>query len=242
MPFLRTIISLTFVGCFMVASLVLLPVECLIRRKDPDGAVAFSHRLITWGFRVLVFLAGSKPTVYGLDNIPSDTPVVFMGNHRSYYDLIIAYTYMPNPTAIISKASLKKAPAISSWMRRINCLFLESDNLRQNTQVIINGIELINSGTSMLIFPEGRRNKGEGVLEFHAGSFRLATKTEVPIVPVVQTKTREIFENHFPWLHAQKTTLEFLAPVYTQGLSRDDIKELPDIVRSFIAKAYNEKN
>ncbi len=242
MPFLRTLISLLYVGLFMLASLVLLPVEFFIRKKSPKAAVQFSHKVITTGFRALIFLSGSKPAVYGLENIPKGVPVVFMGNHRSYYDLIISYTYLPCPTAIYSKSGLKKAPAISSWMRRINCIFLEKDDMRQNMQAILDGIDLIKNGTSLLIFPEGKRNKGAGVLDFHAGSFKLATKTGAAIVPIVQTHTREIFEKHFPWLHPQKTTLEFLPPIETKGLSREDQKNLPALTRELILKAYLEKN
>lgn len=241
MPFIRTIISLIFVGLFMLASLILLPVEFFIRKKNPGKALNFSHAVITTSFRNLAALSGSSTTVYGLENIPKDRSVVFMGNHRSYYDLIIGYGYMPCPTAIYSKEGLKKAPAISTWMKRINCIFLESGNMRQNMQAILDGIELIKGGTSILIFPEGKRNKGDGVLDLHAGSFKLALKTGAPIVPVVQTHTREIFEKHFPWLHAQKTTLEFLPPIETAGLSRDEQKRLPEYTRERLLRAYLEK-
>ena len=100
MPFIRTIISLIYVGLFMLASLILLPIEFFIRKKNPKKAVEFSHKIITSGFRTLIFLSGSAPKVYGLENIPKNRPVIFMGNHRSYSDLSISYTYMPCPTAI----------------------------------------------------------------------------------------------------------------------------------------------
>ncbi len=241
MPFFRTIISVIFVGLFMLSSLILLPVEFFIRKKSPKKATQFSYIVITNAFRTLTFLSGSTPKVYGLENIPKDRPVVFMGNHRSYYDLIISYCYMPCPTAIYSKDGLKKAPAINVWMKCIDCVFLEMGNLRQNMEAILTGIDLLKKGTSVLIFPEGKRNKGEGVLEFHAGSFKLATKTGAPIVPVVQTNTREIFEKHFPWLHRQKTTLEFLPPIETADLSKEEQKALPEFTRQQILKAYLEK-
>ena len=238
MPFLRTMVSLAYVAFFMLASLILLPAEYFIRKKDEQKALRFSSKIINWGFRCVAALSGSKTTITGKENIPEDQPVVFIGNHRSYYDIIIGYPHMPFHTSVISKAGLKKVPAIGSWMKRLGCLFLERDNMRQGLSVILEGIEQIKNGSNMLVFPEGTRNKGEGIGEFHAGTFKLAIKSKAAIVPVVQTHTREIFEAHFPRLHPQRTSLAFLPPIETKNLSKEEIKELPEYVRQIMLKEY----
>ena len=241
MPFIRTIISLAYVGFFMLVSLILLPIEYFIRKKDRERALRFSSKIINWGFRCVSALSGSKTTVNGTENIPSGRGVVFIGNHRSYYDIIIGYPHMPFHTSIISKAGLKKAPAIGAWIKRLECLFLERDNMRQGLSVILEGIEQIKRGSNMLVFPEVTRNKGEGIGEFHSGSFKLATKSGAPIVPVVQTRTREVFEEHFPWLHPQHTTISFLKPIETKGLTKDEIKKLPETVHNIMLEYYNKQ-
>ena len=241
MPFIRTIICLAYVAFFMLAGLVLLPIEFFIRKKNKDKARRFSVAITNWGFRSVSFLAGARTTVIGAENIPKGEPVLFCGNHRSYFDIIIGYPALPYHTSIVSKNSIKKAPVIGAWMKRIDCLFIEQNNMRQGMQMLLDGIELMKSGSNILIFPEGTRNKEEGVGELHSGSFKLATKPGYKIVPMVQTNTREIFEKQFPWVKAQKTTLEFLPPIETDSLSREELKALPEKIRNLLLKTF-EKN
>ncbi len=239
MPFIRTIVSLAYVLFFMILSIFTLPYEYFLRKKNKKKAQAYSQKLINWGFSCLVALSGTKNTVKGSENIPRDEAVLFVANHRSFYDLIIGYPHLSIPTSIVAKESLRKTPVIGSWMLRIGCLFLARDNVRAGMQMIMDGIELIKNGSSILIFPEGTRNEGDGIQEFHAGSFKLAIKPGAKIVPMVITNTREVFEDHFPWLHPQKTCIEFLPPVETKNLSREDQKTIHEKIRQDMLDVYN---
>ena len=101
-------------------------------------------------------------------------------------------------------------------------------------------IDYIKNGTSMLIFPEGKRNLGEGVDIFQGGSFKLTQKTGARIVPFSITNTREVWERQFPWLSRQKVTLEFLPPISTAELTRDEQKELPEKVRVIVEESFRK--
>lgn len=240
--FLRTIICLIYVGLFMLSAVILFPIEYFIRRRSKEDAVRFSVSVTNRGFRQLTALTGSRVKVTGLDNIPENEAVLFVGNHRSYFDLITGYYNFPFHTSIVSKSSLKKVPVIGGWMKRFKCLFIEQNNLRQGMQMILDAQELMRQGTNILIFPEGTRNKGEGVGQLHAGSLKIATKAGSKIVPVVFTKTREIFEKQFPWVKPQHVLIEFLPPVETAGMSRDEIKELPEALRKIILETFVKNN
>jgi len=239
---LRTIICLAYVGFFMLCGIVLFPIEFFIRRKDEKKAMRFSVTVTNWGFRCVTALTGSKVTVKGKENIPAGEAVLFVGNHRSYFDLIAGYYNLPFHTSIVSKAGLKKAPVIGGWMKRFKCLFIEQNSLRQGMQMIKDAQELMKNGTNILIFPEGTRNKGEGVGELHAGSLKIATKPGFKIVPVVFTNTREIFEKQFPWVKPQKVTMEFLAPIDTSGMTREEIKALPEALRKILLETFEKNN
>ncbi|MDU3490369.1 MAG: 1-acyl-sn-glycerol-3-phosphate acyltransferase, partial [Clostridiales bacterium] len=128
MPFIRTIVSLAYVLLFMILSIFTLPCEYFLRRKNKVKAQQYSQRLINWGFACLTALSGAKNTIKGSENIPKGDAVLFVANHRSFYDLILGYPHLSIPTSIVAKESLKKVPFIGAWMKRIGCLFLARDD------------------------------------------------------------------------------------------------------------------
>ena len=68
--------------------------------------------------------------------------------------------------------------------------------MKQSAQTIIDGIKQLKAGINMVIFPEGTRSKGAPVGEFKAGSFKLATKSKAPIVPVTIDGTYKVMEGN----------------------------------------------
>ena len=78
-----------------------------------------------------------------------------------------------------AKKEMEKVPLLSTWMKRLHCLFLDRNDLKQGLKTILTAIEKVKSGISICIFPEGTRNKNEDELDmlpFHEGSFKIAAK------------------------------------------------------------------
>ena len=90
----------------------------------------------------------------------------------------------------------------------------------------------------MFIYPEGTRNQGDerALNEFHEGSFKLATKTGAPIVPVAVAGTRDIFENHFPKVKPGHVINEFGQPIETAPLSREEAKGIGAMVQEEVRR------
>jgi 1-acyl-sn-glycerol-3-phosphate acyltransferase len=188
------------------------------------------------------FVAVGKTQIIGLENIPTDRAVLFIGNHRSMLDVVICGSVIPVPVGFISKIELEKIPLLHMQMKDINCLFLDRSDDRKALKTILKAIELVKGGQSMFIFPEGTRSKEEGkFLPFHAGSFKIATKAKAPIVPVTIVGTGDILEDHFPRIKAAPVVVEFGKPIETAEMGRDEQKELPDRVRNLIIETY-ERN
>ena len=165
----------------------------------------------------------------GLENIPKDEAVLFVGNHRSDFDIVVAYSLMENVTGFISKDNLAKIPTLKLWMEELHCLFLDRDNLKQNLKVIIEAIQEIKRGISFWIYPEGTRAKGkseEELLPFKEGSFKLAEKTGCKIIPVAMINTRKIFEEQFPFIKSTKVYVRFGEPILLSELSEEDRKHI----------------
>lgn len=238
---IRFTLIVLFLAFYFLLSIILFPLEWLIGKFNKRAKDISSLRLIQWVFKVILFISGVKTTVIGYENIPKDEPVLFIGNHRGIFDILITYSRMPNLTGYISKKEMIKVPVISRWMKLLYCLFLDRDNIKEGLKTILTGIEQINNGVSMVIFPEGTRNKEDGLLPFHAGSFKLADKTNCKIIPMVQHNTEAIFEKQFPRIKATHTVLEYGKPIDITTLSKEERRNIAEYTYNTVKEIY-EKN
>ena len=198
-----------------------------------------SQFIVCKAFQLNTFIAGTKIIVRGRENVPDKTPVLYVPNHRSIFDIIITYPLCKGQTGYVAKRETKKFPIFAQWMMLMNCQFLDRKDLRSGLKMINKCIDLVKKGSSICIFPEGTRNKGdEPLLEFHTGSFKIAEKTECPIVPVCITNSSKVFENQFPKIRPTKVIVEYLPPIDTAGLSREDKKALSDKIREQLSAKY----
>ena len=161
--------------------------------------------------------------------MPKDQAVLYVGNHRSMFDIVLNYARCPGLTGFVAKKELEKVPLLSTWMRYLYCLFLDRDNIKEGLKTILTAIDHVKNGISIMIFPEGTRNKNESELEllpFHEGSFKIATKGGCPIIPVAISNSSALFEDHFPKIKPVPVIIEYGAPIYPKELSREEQKFL----------------
>lgn len=238
---MRSIVTILFLAFyFLPVSLVVLPIMWVYGKFQPEKAEMATLAVIRWGFRAVCAISGARVTVSGAENIPKDRPVLYVSNHRSFYDIVIGYPLTVGRCGFIAKDSMKKIPVISTWMRRVHCLFLSRNNIRAGMEMIRTSVSYIKEGVSIWICPEGTRNKGTGIQPFKAGSFKIADLTGCPVVPVTLTRTDEIYEQHRPWVRRADVTVQFGAPVETAGMSREEKKALPARIQKIIGETYRK--
>lgn len=224
---IRFIFAAGFLSLFLILSLPVLGAEWIIGRFDRSLKDRSSLRIVQWAFRVILRISGVSVTVIGEENVP-DEPVLFIGNHRSYFDILLTYTRVRRLTGYVSKKSMESFPILSIWMKYLYCLFLDRDDIKAGLKTILKAIDYIRNGISIFIFPEGTRNKGEetSLLPFKEGSFKIAAKTGCAIVPVSINNSAEIFENHLPRLKPVHVVVEYGRPVYPDKLPPEDKKHI----------------
>lgn len=90
--------------------------------------------------------------------------------------------------------------------------------------------ERVKKGNSILVFPEGTRNRSKDILlkPFYAGAFRIAVDLQIPIVPVTFLGTRDVFPDDKLPIHPATITCVFGKPISTEGLQSEDIKRLKE--------------
>lgn len=241
---MRTILIILLYLIVCVVSIPLLLIECIVRKRNEKAAAAFAIRVVQIAFNVAMFVSGCKKHISGLENIPQDQPVMFAANHRSFYDILLAYSSIASrhvQVAFISKIEIKKFPMIAQWMYFLNCLFMDRGNMKQNMEVILKAISLIKEGYSIYIAPEGTRNATDTLLPFKEGSMKIATKTKAPIVPVCIKHTEEIMENHLPWIRGGHIYIEYGKPIYPDQLEGDDKKYIGAYVQKIIQEMYDKE-
>ena len=230
------IVAITVIG-FLILSIPVLLIEWIIGKFSPKIKEISSLRIIQAVFRFILWEAGTKVTVIGEENVPKDTPVLYIGNHRSYFDIVLTYSRCPIRTGYIAKKEMERYPLLSNWMKYLHCLFLDRKDIKQGLKTILAAIDKIKSGISICIFPEGTRNKNTDdteLLPFHDGSFKIASKTGCAIIPMALNNTCEIFEAHMPKIKSTHVVLEYGKPIYVKDLPKEDQKHLGAYTQNII--------
>ncbi|MFD3450073.1 lysophospholipid acyltransferase family protein [Microbacteriaceae bacterium 4G12] len=231
----------TIYGALYIVFLVLATVPRLLKLKKmaptlaPEEKDRLVHKTPDWFGKGMLRVSGSKIEVKGLGNIPQDRAVLVVSNHQSNFDIPLLMGYLNKPIGFISKAEVKKLPIVRTWMEMMNCVFMDRSNRRQSLQAIKDGITLLKQGHSLVIFPEGTRGKNGEIGEFKTGSFHLAVKSGVPILPVTISGTHNIFESNGNRIKSAEVTLTVSEPIYEEQYKDMDIKELAQHVQDVVA-------
>ena len=245
---IRTFFVILFVLLYLIIGIPVLGVFWLISKNEKwkNGAALAQLRRVQWAFRCICVISGVKLTVIGEEHVPKDEPVRYIGNHRSYFDIVISYARCPRLTGYIAKDSMLKIPLLSTWMKRLNCLFINREDIKESLKTILAGIENVKNGISMCIYPEGTRGKGADELDmlpFKEGSLKIAEKTGCKIVPMAMTGSADIFEKHIPYIRKSRVILEYGAPIDITSLSKEEKKKLGSYCQAEITRMLeNHRN
>lgn len=232
---LKTIIWFIYFWCYLIVILPnLIKVRALHRANKTEQRDREVDRIVKKWARSMVNLSGSKVIVTGEEHVPTQGGVVFISNHQGNFDIPILLGYIDKPKAFIAKKELKKLPLISSWMYYMNCVFMDRSNARAGLKAIQEGAAFLKQGYSQIIFPEGTRSRGEQLGEFKPGSFKLATKAGVPIVPVTIKGSYKIMEANGGLIKPAIVEMYISEPIPTTGLSKEETEQLSGKVRNII--------
>lgn len=228
---------------FLVLGYPLLAMQNSLGKKDPAARDRESLKIVQRMFCLILKVSGVEVTVKGAENIPKDTAVLYVGNHRSFFDILVGYTTVPDLMGFVAKKEMLSYPLLRSWMRNVNCLFLDRKDIKAGLKTILEGIEKVKSGISMWIFPEGTRNRNESELEllpFKEGSLKIAEKTGCPVVPVAMTGTADVFEKHFPMIRPKQVTVYYGEPFYIKELEPEQRKHAGAYTREVLIGMLKE--
>lgn len=224
-------------GILSIITLILLPLGLLIGLFSKKAKDYYCLWFVRWSLKSILISTRTKVVYKGLEYIPKkgDPPVCYISNHTGFFDILACYPKFHQLTGFVAKKEMEKWPIIGWWMPHVYCLFMDRTDKRKGIKTILDGIDNIRNGVSMVIYPEGTRSKKEGsLLLFHQGSFRLATKDKTTIIPIAMNNSGAAFESSLPHLKKSVISVEFMEPIDISNMDKDEIDALPDRIRDMI--------
>lgn len=190
-----------------------------------------------WATYILKVI-GIKVELKGIENLPKGNCLI-VSNHQGNADFLVLMSRLNKHMGFLAKKEILKLHIVGAWMKSMHCVFIDRENIRESLKAINAGIENLEKGYSMVIFPEGTRSKSHVLGEFKKGSMKMATKASVPIVPIVLDNTFKVFEDGNGKLRPAEVTMSILEPIDIVKLTKEEKAKLAEIVRE---KIQNELN
>lgn len=240
---MRSVLVLAFLFSFLVLMIPVHFILVLIGKWNPELRYRIGNAIVYRAFRWELFQSQAKVIVKGLENVPEE-PVLFVSNHRSYFDILVLHTSSGKRPGFVAKTEIQKFPLLAWWMQDICCLFLDRKDVRSGMQMIKDGAELIQNGHSLVIFPEGTRSEREGLqlLPFKEGSLKVAEKADCPVVPVALIDTDQLLEVR-PGFDIRKGTVTVVygEPFYLKDLPKEQRKKAGAYVQAIIEETIKRE-
>lgn len=226
---------LSFVGAFLsftaLACLVLLISGLCVDMKKPQEKDSLYYRtLLRLYIPFVLTIARARIHTKGLEQAPRDGRVLLVCNHLHEADPIILLHYFQKyQLAFVGKKETKDMFLIGQLMSKIMCQFVNRENDREALKTILKCIDLLNEDqVSIGIFPEGYIKPDRKFHHLRSGVFKIALRTQVPIVVCTITNTNHLVGNFLRLkptdidLHLVKT----IAPEEYEGMSTVEISNM----------------
>lgn len=237
---IRFIIIVLMLFLYLLLGIPVLLVEWVIGKFNQKAKDYSCLHMVQTAFKLMLKVAGVRLTVIGEENVPKDQAVLYIGNHRSYFDILLTYSRCPGLTGYVAKVEMLRYWLLRDWMKALYCLFLDRKDIKAGLKTILQGIEYVKRGISICIFPEGTRNRTDEMLPFKEGSMKIAEKTGCPIIPMAITNSAEIFENHLPFIRPCHVILEYGAPILPKELTKEEKKFLGSYTQNRIQEMLDK--
>ena len=159
---------------------------------------------------------------------------LLISNHESNFDPIIAFRALnANPLICVTKPANLSKPFMGNWVTYSGFVPISQDNDLEAVKSITKAANILkDKSSSVIIYPEGKRYFDDGLLPFHAGSFKIATKSKAPIV-ISSVRNTKIIKDRFP-LRGSKVEFKIIKVLYYEDYKDMNTKDLADYSRNLI--------
>ena len=200
-------------------------------KNRPDGVYDRQGR--RWAREVL-WASGVKVRTRGMEHVPDGQPVVYVGNHQSFFDIMTIMSTVPGTVRFVAKKELAKIPVFGRALTSLGHILIDRQNLTRAFDAYEKAAVAVREGMSAVVFAEGTRSRTGEFLPFKKGPFVFAIASRVPVVPFYCAGTFTILPKGKMVVRPRPVTLLFGEPIPTEGLTYDDREALLKKTRTTI--------
>tara|TARA_R110001592_G_scaffold322098_1_gene600957 strand:- start:4681 stop:5406 length:726 start_codon:yes stop_codon:yes gene_type:complete len=231
--FLRTLIILSYF--FVIALLGIL--VCLFRPFNPDNTRICGRMFSIGGLKLL----GIKMTVEGKEHLQNMQPSIVIANHQDNLDLFIHGGVIPKRTVSVGKKSLRYLPLFGQVYWLSGNIMIDRKKSKDSINTMTETTEALkHNSTSIWVFAEGTRNKGNNLLPFKKGAFHMAKQADAPILPICASAYPKHI-NLKKW-KAGEVKVRILPAIQTKDLNQEDLSRLSQDLHEKMLQTINELN
>ncbi|MCJ7576006.1 MAG: 1-acyl-sn-glycerol-3-phosphate acyltransferase [Dehalococcoidia bacterium] len=166
----------------------------------------------------------------GRDNVPSTGPLVLVANHVHVLDPIFVAFSLPRWITFVAKEELFHSLFLRLWLRWAGSLPLQRDGrVREKQRILESARQALEEGLILGMFPEGGRSHDGKLRKGKPGSAVIASKTDVPVLPVGVIGTDKIHGMSWLWKRPPvvvKIGKPFKLPPTNNKISRSQMQSL----------------
>ena len=178
-------------------------------------------------------------TAYGEETLPEEGGYIMYANHQGKYDTIGIMTSHKKPCSIVIDSVTAKRLIVNQAVDLVKGKRFVRGDIKQQAGEIVRIIKEVKAGRRYIVFPEAGYddNKNE-LIEFHAGSFKMALKAQCPIVPVALWDSWKVFSGRT--LKPVKSQVHFLKPIAFEEYKEMNTQQICELVKGRIQEKLDE--
>ncbi len=219
-----------------VVTAVLLPFAglAILVTRDTSAASWFARRL--WA-PALLWVAGARVEVEGVEHLDARRPTLYASNHQSTIDIPVLFVALPIDLRFIAKEQLRWVPLIGWYIQMAGHILIDRSNRARAIASLDRAAEEIaRRRISLIVFPEGTRSADGRILPFKRGSFGLALKARIPVVPVTLDGSARVMPRRSWRVRPGVIRVRIGAPVDVRGFDLNDRAGLARVVREAVVQ------
>ncbi|MBC7474724.1 MAG: 1-acyl-sn-glycerol-3-phosphate acyltransferase [Candidatus Sericytochromatia bacterium] len=233
-------IRVVLLGVWMCICAFLGLLKSIFRWGDTNLGKEYA-RLFT---KVAFKIARVEVEYQGLEHIEATQPCIYTLNHQSNFDMAVFGAIYPGDTVIIGKKQLIWVPVFGLFYKSAGNIMIDrskTDKAKTSLSHVVE--EIIRRKVCVWIFPEGTRNFGKKkLLPFKKGPFHMAIEAQVPVVALVASSLKELMNWEKKLMLGGKLKIRVLPPIFTTGMTDQDVTKLTGIVQEQMQTTFDELN